>query len=282
MTTVIKMDGVLIVHKEAGMTSHDVVMKLRRILKTKKIGHSGTLDPNATGVLVVLIGKACKILPFIEDIDKEYIAGMELGKRTLSDDIWDVTLEEKTITPIENFSEVVCSFKGKIKQYPPMISSIKVNGKKLYEYARNNESVERPLRDVEIFDIEVLDEKNMKFRVHCSSGTYIRSLCVDIANKTNNLGCMNSLVRSKVGRFSLEEARTLAQIENGDVHLYSIDEMLSHIEKVEYTPIEDVYNGKKIRIDNISNRVVITHENSCIAIYEKDHNNVYRSVRGLW
>ena len=279
---VIKLDGVLIVHKAAGMTSHDVVMKLRRILKTKKIGHSGTLDPNATGVLVVLVGKACKILPFIEDIDKEYIAGMELGKRTLSDDIWDVTLEEKEVTPIADFNAVVKSFKGKIKQYPPMISSIKVNGKKLYEYARNNEPVQRPLRNVEIFDIEVLDEANMQFRVHCSSGTYIRSLCVDIAEKTNNLGCMNSLVRSKVGRFSLKEAKTLTEIENGEIHLYSIDEMLSHLQKIAYTPIEDVYHGKKIRIQDANDRVVIVHEDCCVAIYERDHANVYRSVRGLW
>ena len=277
-----KMDGILIVHKEAGMTSHDVVMKLRKILKTKKIGHSGTLDPNATGVLVVLVGKACKILPYIEDIDKEYIATMQLGKKTLSDDIWDAVLEEKEITPIEDLNAILQSFKGKIKQIPPMISSIKVNGKKLYEYARNGEFVERPIRDVEIFDIEVLDEKEMRFRVHCSSGTYIRSLCVDIAQKSGNLGCMNSLIRSKVGRFDLSCAKTLQEIENGEIHFYSINEMLSHLPQIQYEPISDVYNGKRIKLDIDEDRVVIMSQNDCIAIYEREEKNTFRSARGLW
>lgn len=277
------MDGVLIVHKEAGMTSHDVVMKLRRILKTKKIGHSGTLDPNATGVLVVLVGKACKILPFIEDIDKEYIAGMCLGMRTLSDDIWDEVLERREIVPIHNFNDILQSFVGKIKQLPPLISSIKVNGKKLYEYARNNEYVERPLRDVEIYRIDMLDEEKLQFKVHCSSGTYIRSLCIDVAEKSGNLGCMNSLIRSKVGRFSLEDAKTLSQIEEGDYTLHSIASMLSHLPQIEYEKIEDVYNGKKIILKNqISNRVVICKNQECIAIYERLDRDVYKSVRGLW
>ena len=138
------MDGILLINKPYGMTSHDVVSKLRRILKTRKIGHSGTLDPQATGVLFVMVGKATKILPFLEDIDKEYIAEMKLGISTLSDDIFYPVLETKEIQPIEDFDALLQSFKGKQKQLPPMISSIKVNGKKLYEYARNNEEVERP------------------------------------------------------------------------------------------------------------------------------------------
>ena len=140
------MDGILLIHKEKDMTSHDVVNKLRRILHTKKIGHSGTLDPQATGVLLVLIGKACKVLPYLEDTDKEYIAKLQLGKKTLSDDIWGEVLDEKPIQEIENFSEVLQHFQGKIKQVPPMISSVRVNGKKLYEYARNHIEVQRPIR----------------------------------------------------------------------------------------------------------------------------------------
>lgn len=277
------MDGILIVHKEKEMTSHDVVMRLRKILNTKKIGHSGTLDPNATGVLVVLIGKACKILPFIEDIDKEYIASMCLGHRTLSDDIWSETLESKKIIEIENFDSLLQSFKGKIKQFPPMISSVKINGKKLYEYARNGEAVERPLREVEIYDIEMIRQDDLSFRVHCSSGTYIRTLCVDIAQKSGNLGCMSALVRSKVGRFTLTDASTLKQVEEGNYQLHSIEKMLSHIPKVEYEPIKDVYDGKRVLLDNqINNRVVIYHKNIAIAIYEREKNNCYKSVRGLW
>lgn len=277
------MDGILIVHKEAGMTSHDVVMRLRRILGTKKIGHSGTLDPNATGVLVVLVGKACKILPFIEDIDKEYIATMELGKRTLSDDIWDETLETKEVCPIADFESILNTFRGKIKQLPPMISSVKINGKKLYEYARNNESVERPLRDVEIYEIEMLDADELSFRVACSSGTYIRTLCVDIAEKSGNLGCMSSLVRSKVGRFTLDDAYTLEEISEGKYQLYTINEMLSHLEKVEYEPIKDVMDGKRIRLaKQEADRVVIFHDEEAFAIYDRENGEVYKSVRGLW
>ena len=125
------MDGILLINKETGMTSHDVVNKLRKILHIKRIGHSGTLDPQASGVLLVMVGKACKVLPFLEDTDKEYIAKMVLGKKTISDDIWEEVLEEKAITPISDFQSVLDIFKGEIKQLPPMISSIKVNGKKL-------------------------------------------------------------------------------------------------------------------------------------------------------
>lgn len=276
------MDGVLIVNKEAGMTSHDVVFKLRKILGIKKIGHSGTLDPNATGVLIVLVGKACKILPYIEDIDKEYIACIKLGMRTLSDDIWDEVLETKAITPIDHFEELLFSFKGKIKQLPPMISSVKINGKKLYEYARNNQQVERSLREVEIYDISCLDEEQLKFKVHCSSGTYIRSLCVDIAKKSNNLGCMASLIRSKVGRFSLADAYTLDEIAAGNYKLHSIYEMLSHYPMIEYAAIQDIYNGKKIVLDTTYDEVMIVDKKEVIAIYKRDHDNVFHCLRGLW
>ncbi|MDF9823904.1 tRNA pseudouridine55 synthase [Breznakia sp. PF5-3] len=276
------MDGIIVVNKPAGMTSHDVVFRLRKILKTKKIGHTGTLDPNATGVLLVLVGKATKILPFIEDVDKEYIATMKLGIQTLSDDIWDEVLDKKAIIPIEDFKTVLSSFKGKIKQTPPRISSIKVNGKKLYEYTRNGEDVELPIREVEIYDIESLDDEQLKFRTHCSSGTYIRSLCVDIAKKTNNLGCMSSLVRTKVGRFHLKEAQELETLSLDNVNVHSIDEMLDHFEKIEYSPITDVLHGKKIHLDTQSNRVCITHEQKCYAIYERVNDMVFKSVRGLW
>lgn len=279
---VIQMDGILIVNKEQGMTSHDVVFKLRKILNTKKIGHSGTLDPNATGVLVVLIGKACKILPFIEDVDKEYVATMELGRKTLSDDIWDQTLETKTIQPIEDFNAILQSFKGKITQRPPMISSIKVNGKKLYEYARNNEVVEIPTREVEIYDVETLDAKAMKFRVHCSSGTYIRSLCVDIAKKTGNLGCMSSLIRTKVGRFSLDDAATLDEIREGNYQLYSINELLSHLPFIAYEPIADIYHGKKVHLDVNENEVAMWDGKDVVAIYKRHHGDVFACARGLW
>ena len=276
------MEGILLINKEKDMTSHDVVNKLRRILHTKKIGHSGTLDPQATGVLLVLIGKACKVLPYLEDTDKEYIAKLQLGKKTLSDDIWGEVLDEKPIQEIENFSEVLQHFQGKIKQVPPMISSVRVNGKKLYEYARNHIEVQRPIREVEIYEIEVLDEKELTFRVACSSGTYIRSLCHDIGEMTNNYGCMASLIRTKVGRFSLTDCVTLEDVEKGNFTLMPTKLVLAHYPMVAYPNIKEVYQGKKITLDCIEDEVVILDQDQVVAIYAREKGKVFRCLRGLW
>lgn len=276
------MDGILVIHKEAGMTSHDVVAQLRRILHTKKIGHSGTLDPQATGVLLVLVGKACKALPYLEDTDKEYVATMRLGERRDTDDIWGEIVETKTITPISDLKGILDTFQGKIKQLPPMISSVKVNGKKLYEYARNHEAVERPLRDATIYKIEVLDEAEMKFRVACSSGTYIRTLCVDAAEKSGNLGCMSSLVRTKVGRFELKDAVTIDEVKEGKVHFHTLKEVFDGYRQIAYEPIQDVYHGKKISLDCEESEVMIVHGEDVVAVYKKERGRQYRCARGLW
>ena len=264
------------------MTSHDVVARLRRILHTTKIGHSGTLDPNATGVLLVLIGKACKALPFLEDTDKEYIATLQLGIQTISDDIWMEPLKEAPIQPIADFQSVLDSFRGVQKQVPPMISSVRVNGRKLYEYAREGIAVTRPEREVTIYDIEALDTQKLQFRVSCSSGTYVRSLCHDIAQKTGNLGCMSSLVRTKVGRFSLDECVTLQDVQEGRFQLHTLQEVLSHYEPVEYERPADIYNGKKIALRCEADDVAITHNGNIVAIYQREDAAVFRCVRGLW
>lgn len=264
------------------MTSHDVVARLRRILHTTKIGHSGTLDPNATGVLLVLIGKACKALPFLEDTDKEYIATLQLGIQTISDDIWMEPLKEAPIQPIADFQSVLDSFRGVQKQVPPMISSVRVNGRKLYEYAREGIAVTRPEREVTIYDIEALDTQKLQFRVSCSSGTYVRSLCHDIAQKTGNLGCMSSLVRTKVGRFSLDECVTLQDVQEGCFQLHTLQEVLSHYEPVEYEWPSDIYNGKKITLRCEADDVAITHNGNIVAIYQREDAAVFRCVRGLW
>ena len=276
------MNGILLIHKEAGMTSHDVVSRLRKILKIKKIGHSGTLDPDATGVLLVLVNTACKALPYLEDTDKEYVATMELGKRTTTDDISGEVLETKAITPIQDFQALLQTFLGKQEQLPPMISSVRVNGKKLYEYARNHEEVERPKRTIHIHEIEMLDEEQLKFRVACSSGTYIRSLCVDIAEKSHNLGCMKSLIRTKVGRFHLKDCVTLEQVERGDFTLYPLFDALAHFPYVSYEPIQDVYHGKTIRLDCDKDEVIIVHEHQVVAIYKRHHGHWFSCARGLW
>ena len=276
------MDGILLIKKEQGMTSHDVVSKLRRILQTKKIGHSGTLDPQATGVLLVLVGRACKVLPFLEDTDKEYIATMQLGTKTISDDIWDEVLDTKPVSDIVDFQGELDKFKGVIKQLPPMISSVKINGKKLYEYARNGIEVKRPERQVEIYDIEALDASKLEFRVACSSGTYVRSLCHDIAANTNNYGCMSSLVRTRVGRFSIEDCVTLDEVAQGKYTLHPIKEILDHYACIPYEPIADIYNGKHVHIQTEHDHIAILDHDDVIAIYQRDHKDVFRCIRGLW
>lgn len=276
------MDGILLIKKEAGMTSHDVVFKLRKILNTKKIGHTGTLDPDATGVLVVLVGKACKVLPFLEDTDKEYIAELKLGEATDTEDVWGKVIDTKPIQPIENFEALLKSFEGKQKQLPPMVSSIKVNGRKLYEYARSGETIERPLRDIEIYETEVLDAKQYRFRAACSSGTYIRSLCRDIAEKSGNVGCMSSLVRTRVGRFTLDQCAPLDEVSQGQYKLFPIKEALSHLPMISIEDPTDVLNGKRIQLDCSADRVVLLSQDEVLAIYEREKEDIYRSVRGLW
>lgn len=274
------MEGLLLINKPKGMTSHDVVFQLRKILHTKKIGHTGTLDPNACGVLVVLVGRATKILPYLENSDKVYLAEMELGKMTTTEDIWGEVTEEKEIKPIQDFQALCQSFVGDSYQLPPMVSSIKINGKKLYEYARNNEVVERNLRPITIYSIEVLND--LKFRVHCSSGTYVRSLCRDIAAKSGNLGVMSSLIREKVGQFELHQCQTLEQVAQEGPCFISISEALSHLERIDLSDDFDVKNGKKMRFDTTKDRVVLYYQNEAMAIYERHHGNVFACKRGLW
>lgn len=198
------MNGILLIHKPSGMTSHDVVNRIRRILHTKKVGHCGTLDPDATGVLVLCIGKATKALQFLMSEEKEYITTLSLGTATDTYDASGTVIESREYDGVENVVEVLQSFVGNQKQIPPIYSAIKVKGKKLYEYARNHEEVKIEPRDIIIHEIELLqqDENEITLRVRCSKGTYIRSLCVDIAKKLGYPGHMSKLIRSQL-TFSL-------------------------------------------------------------------------------
>lgn len=209
-------NGMVNVYKEAGFTSHDVVAKLRGIVKQKKIGHTGTLDPDATGVLTVCFGNATKLCDMLTDKSKEYEACMLLGVTTDTQDISGTVLEQKEVNITKEEAEnAIMSFIGEYDQIPPMYSAIKINGKKLYELARQGKEVERQPRRVEIQNIEIMDMQlpEIKFRVGCSKGTYIRTLCADIGEK---LGCgatMKSLERIRVGNFVVENALKLSQIE---------------------------------------------------------------------
>ena len=209
-------NGVINIYKEKGFTSHDVVAKMRGICRQKKIGHTGTLDPDATGVLPVCLGSGTKLCDMLTDKDKEYVAELLLGVVTDTQDISGQILEQNEVQVSEDrVREVVMSFQGDYMQIPPMYSALKVNGKKLYELARAGKEVERQARPVTIHEIEIVDIQLpvVKIRVACSKGTYIRTLCADIGEKLGCGGTMQSLLRTKVGIFELNKAVTLAQLE---------------------------------------------------------------------
>lgn len=211
-------DGILIIDKPKDFTSHDVVAKVRKIIGTKKVGHTGTLDPMATGVLVVCVGAATKLVEYFTCKDKIYEAKVKLGIKTDTADITGTIIENCKVSALDKklVDEVMKSFIGEQMQTPPKYSSIKVNGMKLYEYARQGIDVKIEPRKIEIFDIlnVIIDEeqKEISFKVHCSKGTYIRSLCEDIATKLGTCGTMSYLRRVKTGEFSIDNAVTLEEI----------------------------------------------------------------------
>ena len=247
--------GVINIHKEKGYTSHDVVAKLRGIVGQKKIGHTGTLDPDATGVLPVCLGKATKLCDMLTDKNKTYETVMLLGKVTDTQDISGTVLRENPTDMLDEDSvkEAILSFVGDYMQVPPMYSALKINGKKLYELAREGVEVEREARLVTILNIEIkeINLPHVRMEVSCSKGTYIRTLCHDIGEKLGCGACMDELIRTRVSRFNLEDSLTLSQVqelkEAGELEkiLVPIDEMFSNYEaitlKEEYMSF--VYNG---------------------------------------
>lgn len=215
------MDGIILIDKEKGISSFGAVSKVRKIFNTKKVGHCGTLDPEATGVLPIMIGQATKVSKYLVEHDKEYVAILKLGIKTDSGDSEGNVIDEENFALknenekiyIERIKEMV----GKSMQVPPMYSAIKVNGKKLYEYAREGKEVERQEREIEIYsiDVENLDYENneITFRVKCSKGTYIRTLCETIAERIGTVGYMKALNRTKVDNFDIRESVKLSELE---------------------------------------------------------------------
>lgn len=211
------MNGIILVDKPEDWTSHDVVSKLRGILHEKRIGHSGTLDPMATGLLVVFVGRATRAVEFAEADSKEYIAGLRLGTVTDTQDITGNVLKKVDIIPsVDEVKAVLGRFKGEQSQIPPMYSAIKVGGKKLYELARRGETVERKPRKIFIHELELSGERDgdLLLRVKCSKGTYIRTLCDDIGKALGCGACMSYLRRTRAGVFSVENAHSLEEIQN--------------------------------------------------------------------
>ena len=211
-------NGIINIYKEAGFTSHDVVAKLRGILKQKKIGHTGTLDPEAVGVLPVCLGKGTKVCDLLTDKDKVYETVMRLGVVTDTQDMTGTILKEAPVRVTREALEAVLDqFRGDYDQVPPMYSALKVQGKKLYELAREGQIIERKARRVHIFELELLeletDGIHVHMRVHCSKGTYIRTLCHDIGERLGCGAAMERLTRTQVGVFKIEDAITLDQVE---------------------------------------------------------------------
>ena len=230
------LNGIILVDKPSDWTSHDVVSKLRGILHERRIGHSGTLDPMATGLLVVFVGRATRAVEFAEADSKEYIAGLRLGVSTDTQDITGNTLKSSNSLPSRaELEQALGAFKGEISQIPPMYSAIKVGGKKLYELARRGESVERKPRKITIDMLDIIGENDGDYilDIVCSKGTYIRTLCNDIGDALGCGGCMSSLRRVKAGVFSIEQAYTIDEIQaaanNGelDASLISVDRLFS-------------------------------------------------------
>lgn len=251
-------NGILNVYKEKGYTSHDVVARLRGILHQKKIGHTGTLDPDAVGVLPVCLGRATKVCDLLTDKEKEYEAVLLLGRSTDTQDTTGAVLTERQVdADEERVREAVASFVGVYEQIPPMYSALKVNGKKLCDLARAGIEVERKPRRVEIFSIQILEMAlpRVTMRVHCSKGTYIRTLCHDIGEKLGCGGCMESLMRTRVAEFQVKDALTLDQVEalhkTGQLQkqILPVDQIFYNLKKAvvpeKYEKL--LYNGNRLQ-----------------------------------
>ena len=270
------MDGIILVNKPKGITSRDVVNEIVKKFHTKRVGHTGTLDPIATGLMIICINKGCKLVPLLTNHDKTYIATVKLGIKTDTYDVTGKVIEENNNYNLskEDLIRTLNSFIGSYMQEVPIYSSIKVNGKKLYEYARSNLPVELPKHLVNIYSIELLDYNGdtFSFKVSVSKGTYIRSLINDIGNKLSIPMAMQDLNRITVGDFNIDKSKSLEDINESDI-----------------IPIKDIFNMKKVivddevllkkitngnKLDDIYNEdyIMFINNNKCIAIYKKEDN----------
>ena len=277
--------GSLLIDKRVGVTSREEVNFLSKKLGIKKAGHIGTLDPFADGLLIVLFGSSTKISPFLETMDKEYIATLSLGKKTNSGDLTGEVIIEKDVPVLSNerINEVFQSFKGKQNQLPPLLSAIKVNGKPLYKYARSGEEITRKEREIEIYSLDLISFSNNEivFKAHVSKGTYIRTLGEDIAERLGTVGHLVKLTRTKIGNYSLKDAKSVDEVSEDD--FVPILKMLSHIKTI--TVDKDIakkaLNGVALKFDSKDDLLLIKDIDDVIAIYKKQSNGVYSCLRGL-
>lgn len=276
------MDGIIVVNKPKGITSRDVVNKACKLLNTKKIGHTGTLDPIATGVLVLCVGKATKLVEVLTKNDKEYIATVKLGILTDTLDTDGTIIEKKQASLDKNELEnVLKSFLGMYNQEVPIYSAVKINGKKLYEYAREKKEVMLPKRMVEIKDIKLLELNNnyYKFKVSVSKGTYIRSLIKDINKKLGILGVMSDLIRTRQGKFLINDSYSLEDMENNNYNVLTITDVLKdeNCVIIDSTLFKQVKNGAIINNKYNTDMVTFIYKDNVVAIYktyDKDKNKM--------
>lgn len=277
-------NGIIIINKEKEYTSNDVVRIVKKITKTK-VGHTGTLDPNATGVLPLLLGEGTKVSKYLINHNKEYEAVLQLGKKTETADGEGIVIEEKEVLPQmlkkEFVEETLNSFIGVQNQVPPMYSAIKVNGRKLYDYARSGQTVEVKARRIEIYNIKLIKidekEKQIFFRVSCSKGTYIRTLCENIAEKLGTVGYMKELNRTKVGDFKIEDSIKVKELEEKILKhnlskIITIEELFKEKEKVELTDneIKKYLNGVQIPVNEIYSKTNNNNNEEVCRVYYKN------------
>ena len=282
------MDGLMIINKQEGYTSQDVCNVVKKALNIKKVGHCGTLDPFAEGLLIVGYNQGTKILQYLEKSIKTYVATLYLGKKTSTADKCGETIETKDVKKYKKsqIEAILNTFLGKQKQLPPMYSAIKIDGKKLYEYARKNIEVERKYRDIEIYKIKLVNyyDNIIEFEVTCSKGTYIRTLAEDIAAKLDTVGHLIKLVRTKIGNLDLSQSNTIDEIKNQKYNTYDICSMIPFKSYQVYDKmLEDIKNGKRVIFNSNDEFVLFTNENNLpLAIYKKEANQEYSCCRGFY
>lgn len=291
-----QINGIILVNKPKDWTSQDVLSKLKRYFHVDKIGHAGTLDPLATGLLVVLLGASTKLSDYLLSDEKEYECEILIGKATDTEDITGSVLAEKEVENIENIDEILQGLVGTLEQEPPMYSSVRYQGRKLYELAREGLTVERNKRTIEVRQINRISDLQyenktckFKFNASVSKGTYIRTLCVEIGLRTGNPALMSNLKRIKSGKFHLENAYDLNDILNGKYEIlsnYSAIEDKENIVQINDFLYNRVLHGMKIRVDSNYDSIYLVHNNELVGIYEKDQsyndsNKSYKAKR-VW
>ena len=280
------MDKVILVNKPTGMTSFDVVRDLRKIFHEKKIGHTGTLDPQASGLLIVLLGKYTKLLPFCVKNHKTYEATFRLGIDTDTQDIWGKVVNEKKphLLSDEEISHIKEHFHGEMEQLPPMYSAKKVNGKKLYEYARDNLVLERKKEKIFIDELDLKHFKDDEYYLSAtvSSGTYIRTLIHDIGAFVDEYATMTSLIRTSIEHLRLDDAYQLDEISADSEGIDPINVISDEYEIVEINNDKKIYNGVPVTIDNHRDKIIFVKDNKVLAAYERKDDGKYYCKRGLF